>query len=67
MANSDFADFYARVTRAKKACPKEYGFEAIGTLDRSSYAKPSRRSVSILGPLLFLLVCGFLMKSVMYQ
>lgn len=67
MADPNMTDFYGRVARIQKARAKGYGFEATGTLGRSYYTKPSTRKRSVLGPIVFLAVCGFLLKGVMYQ
>ena len=67
MPDPNMADFYGRVARLQKARAKGYGFEASGTLGRSYYPKPARKRRSFLGPVLFLLICGFLLKGVMYQ
>ena len=67
MADPNMTDFYGRVARIQKARAKGYGFEASGTLGRSHYFKASYRRRSVLGPLVFLLLCGFLLKGVMYQ
>ena len=67
MADPNMADFYGRVARIQTARAKGYGFEASGTLGRSYYHKAAPKRRSFLGPIVFLLVCGFLLKGVMYQ
>ncbi|MGV8987518.1 MAG: hypothetical protein ACOH2H_14695 [Cypionkella sp.] len=67
MADSNIGDFYNRVARIERARKKGYGFEAAGTLGRSHYARPVPRRRSAVGPVLFLLACGFLLKGTMYS
>ncbi|MBI1171766.1 hypothetical protein GC209_10205 [bacterium] len=67
MTDPNMSDFYRRVAKIEKARKKGYGFEAAGTLGRSYYAQPAPRRKSVLGPLVFLLVCGFLLKGVMFS
>ena len=67
MAGPNFGDFYGRVARIERARANGYGFEAPGTLGRSYFHRPVARRRSVLGPVLFLLVCGFLLKGLMYQ
>ena len=67
MSDPNLSDFYGRVARIQKARSKGYGFEAPGTLGRSSYAPPRTRRRSILGPVVFLLVCAVLLKGAIYQ
>ncbi len=67
MAGPNFSDFYGRVARIERARAKGYGFEAPGTLGRSYYQRPVARRRSVVGPILFMLVCGFLLKGVMYH
>ena len=67
MADPNMSDFYGRVARIRQARAKGHGFEASGTLGRSHYPKQAPKRRSIVGPVLFLFVCGFLLKGVMYQ
>lgn len=67
MAGPDFSDFYGRVARIERARAKGYGFEAPGTLGRSYYHAPAERRRAVLGPVLFLLACGVLLKGLMYH
>ena len=67
MADQNISDFHRRVARIERARKKGYGFEAAGTLGRSHYAQPAPQRRAILGPILFLLVCGFMLKGVMYS
>ena len=67
MSDPNLSDFYGRVARIQKARAKGYGFEAPGTLGRSFYAHPKDKRRSILGPVLFLLVCTVLLKGAIYQ
>lgn len=67
MYDPNLTDFYGRVARIQKARAKGYGFEAPGTLGRSHYTRPAGRRRSILGPVLFLLICAFLLKGIIYN
>jgi hypothetical protein len=67
MTDPNMADFYGRVARIQKARAKGYGFEAPGTLGRSYYYRPQTRRRSVLGPILFLLICAFLLKGIIHH
>jgi hypothetical protein len=67
MTDPNLTDFYGRVARIQKARAKGYGFEAAGTLGRSYYYHPKAKQRSIIGPILFLLVCTFLLKGAIYH
>lgn len=67
MTDPNLKDFYGRVARIEKARSKGYGFEAAGTLGRSYYHRPTTQRRSILGPILFLLLCTFLLKGTIYH
>lgn len=67
MSDPNLTDFYGRVARIQKARAKGYGFEAPGTLGRSSYHQPGGRRRSIIAPVIFLLICAFLLKGIIYH
>ncbi len=67
MTDPNLTDFYGRVARIQKARAKGFGFEAPGTLGRSFYYRPSTKRRSIIGPILFLMVCTFLLKGAIYH
>jgi hypothetical protein len=67
MSDPNMVDFYGRVARIEKSRAKGLGFEAAGTLGRSHYHKPVKRHRSVLGPVLFLLICGFGLKGAIYH
>ena len=67
MTDPNLTDFYGRVARIQKARAKGYGFEATGTLGRSYYYRPKAKTRSIIGPIVFLLVCAFLLKGLIYH
>ncbi len=67
MTDPNLSDFYGRVTRIERARSKGLGFEATGTLGRSHYTKVKARRRSFVGPLLFLVICVFLLKGTMYN
>lgn len=45
MAESQLMEFYGRVAQYERARSQGYGFEADGTLGRSYYHRPKRRSL----------------------
>jgi hypothetical protein len=66
MSDLCIAEFNARVARIERAHAKGYGFEAVGTLGRSSYTQYQRRKIRklrVMQPLLVVLICGTLMKA----
>lgn len=67
MTDPNMNDFYGRVARIQKARAKGYGFEASGTLGRSYYTRPTATRRSIIGPIMFLLLCTVLLKGVIYH
>jgi hypothetical protein len=67
MSDPNLTDFYGRVARIQKMRSKGYGFEAPGTLGRSYYYHPTVRRRSIIGPVLFLILCAVLLKGVIYH
>ena len=66
MTDPNIADFYGRVARIQKARAKGYGFEAPGTLGRSYYFRPQTKRRSVIGPVVFLILCAFLLKGAIY-
>ena len=66
MTDPNMTDFYGRVARIQKARAKGYGFEAPGALGRSFYFRPKSRRRSFVIPVLFLLLCGFLLKGMIF-
>lgn len=67
MTDPNLTDFYGRVARIQKARTKGNGFEIAGTLGRSYYYRPLAKLRSMLGPILFLLICAFLLKGLIYH
>lgn len=67
MATPNLSDFYGRVARIQRARAKGYGFEAPGTLGRSYYYRAPAKRRSILLPVMFLLLCAFVMKGAIYH
>ena len=67
MTDPNLTDFYGRVSRIQRARAKGYGFEATGTLGRSHYSRPQTQRHSVVGPILFLLICAFLVKGLIYH
>lgn len=67
MTDPNLTDFYGRVARIQKARAKGFGFEAPGTLGRSYYYHPKPLRRSVVGPILFLVLCTFLLKGAILQ
>lgn len=67
MADQDLTEFYERVARIEKARAQGFGFEAEGTLGRSHYYRPTRRTPRIIGPLFVVIACFFAVKAAMHQ
>ncbi len=59
-------DFYSRVSRIEKAHAKGYGFEATGTLGRSSSAHRKARSLKFIKPLVFAMLVGAGLKGMIH-
>ena len=67
MTDPNLKDFCGRVARLQKARAQGDGFEAAGTLGRSYYTRPASTRRSILGPILFLLLCTVLLKGIIHH
>lgn len=67
MSDPSLVEFYGRVARIERARAKGYGFEAAGTLGRSYYTRPQTKRRSLLVPMIFLVLCVFLMKGAIYH
>ena len=67
MTDPNLKDFYGRVARLQKARAKGYGFEAAGTLGRSYFHPPATQRRSVLGPILFLVLCTVLLKGMIHH
>ena len=67
MSDPSLVEFYGRVARIERARAQGYGFEAAGTLGRSYYARPKAKKRSLLVPMIFLILCVFLMKGAIYH
>jgi hypothetical protein len=65
-ADPNLQDFQSRVQRIEKARAKGYGFEAAGTLGRSHYQRPARRTTSFIKPLLFAFLIVVGLKGVIH-
>ena len=66
-ADPNLNDFHGRVSRIEKAHAKGYGFEARGTMGRSSTWKRSRPGWWFLKPLLMVIVVGLMLKGVIHH
>ena len=67
MTDPNLNDFKGRVARIQEARENGYGFEATGTLGRSFYHRPAAQRRSVLLPVLFLVLCVFVLKGAVYR
>lgn len=67
MGDPNLSDFYGRVARIQEAREMGLGFEAPGTLGRSHYYQPRSRRRAVIGPVLIILACAFLLKGAIYS
>jgi hypothetical protein len=65
-ADPNLNDFYGRVSRIEKAHAKGYGFEARGTMGRSTTWKRERSGWRFVKPLALVLAVGIGMKGVIH-
>ncbi len=65
-ADPNLNDFYGRVARIEKAHKKGYGFEARGTLGRSSSYKRDKASWRLVKPLVLVMAMGLGLKGVIH-
>ena len=65
-ADPNLNEFYGRVARIEKAHAKGYGFEASGTLGRSSTWKRERSGWRFIKPLVVVLAIGLGLKGVIH-
>jgi hypothetical protein len=66
MMDPNLQDFYARIARVQAAHSRGLGFEAVGTLGRSHYAKPRRRRIPLVKPLVVAALCVIGLKSTIH-
>ncbi len=70
MSDPCISEFNSRIARIQKARAKGYGFEAVGTLGRSSYTLYQRRKdrqIKVVRPFMIALLCGTLLKALFLQ
>lgn len=67
MADPNLVDFYSRVARFERARAQGYGFDALGALGRSHFARRERPRRAIIGPLLMVALCAFGLKGAIFQ
>ena len=67
MTDPNLNEFNGRVARLQKAREDGFGFEAAGTLGPSFYHRPTAQRRSVLGPIVFLLLCTVLVKGTLYH
>ncbi|MEZ5796152.1 MAG: hypothetical protein R3D63_00815 [Paracoccaceae bacterium] len=65
-ADPNLNDFYGRVSRIEKAHAKGYGFEARGTMGRSTTFRNGRSSWRFVKPLALVLAIGLGLKGVIH-
>ncbi|WP_028028635.1 hypothetical protein [Gemmobacter nectariphilus] len=63
MADQNLLDFNKRVTRIRKAHVDGFGFEAVGTLGRSSYRPRRRLRLPVTGPVLVVVSVTVILKA----
>lgn len=66
-ADPNLNEFYGRVARIEKAHAKGYGFEAAGTLGRSSTWKQEKSGWRFLKPLVVVLAMGLALKGLIHH
>ncbi|VDC30355.1 hypothetical protein [Pseudogemmobacter humi] len=66
LSDSNFKEFSGRLRRIEKAHRKGYGFEAQGTLGRSSTYRREGSLARILRAALLVLAVGWVMKGAIY-
>lgn len=66
MMDPNLQDFYARIARVQSAHARGLGFEAVGALGRSAYAKPRRRQIPLVKPILVAALCVVGLKSTIH-
>jgi len=59
-------DFYNRVSRIEKSHAKGYGFEASGTLGRSSISSRKQRNLKFIKPLVLVLAMALGLKGMIH-
>lgn len=68
MSDPNLVDFYKRIDRIERNHTQGLGFEANGTLGRSYYLRPQRKSrSSFLLPAIFIICAALGMKAAIYQ
>jgi hypothetical protein len=70
MSDPCIAEFNSRIARIEKAHAKGYGFEAAGTLGRSSYTRYRRkknRKIRAVRPFVVVILCATLLKAMFLQ
>ncbi|WP_112311082.1 hypothetical protein [Pseudogemmobacter bohemicus] len=66
LADSNYKEFSGRLRRIEKAHRKGYGFEAKGTMGRSSTWRRERSIGKTLRALLVMVLIGWIMKGAIY-
>jgi hypothetical protein len=68
MADPNLVDFYGRVARIEKDHARGFGFEARGTLGRSSYLRrPKKSAFRFIMPMLAVIACGVTVKGFIHH
>lgn len=65
MADPYMRDFHGRLKRIERIHKRGGGFEAAGTLGRSSYRQPAQKR-SLMRPLILVLGCAVMLKAGLY-
>ena len=66
MADPNLSDFYGRLRRVQKIRRRGGGFEAAGTLGRSSFNRRRKSGAPVLAPILIVFLAVIALKGMIY-
>lgn len=68
MTDPNLVDFYGRVAKINRDHARGYGFESAGTLGRSHYYRPQRRSLlRYIMPVVTIALCTLALKGAIHH
>jgi hypothetical protein len=68
MTDPNLVDFYGRVAKINRDHAKGYGFESVGTLGRSHYYRPQRKSpLRYILPVATIILCTVALKGAIHH
>jgi hypothetical protein len=68
MNDPNLVDFYGRVAKINHDHSRGYGFESVGTLGRSYYNRPQRKSaLRFIMPVVTILLCTIALKGAIHH